>query len=125
MPSVQQTMLEKAFQTAFLKRLRALPRSYFAKLSDRSTIGLPDISGIVNGYPIALELKTNSEVTEIQLYTLRKIERAGGFAAVVSPENVEEVFQFLKELSEEEPRRAPQISGCAVESWLVRTVRTY
>ena len=91
--------LEKDFQARVLKKLRELPRSYFYKVNDRTTAGIPDIIGCLNGIFIGIELKTKSKVTPIQAYHLRKITEAMGQAFVVTPGNFKEVFEFLKKIS--------------------------
>lgn len=92
-------MLEKDFQRFVLKKLRELPASWWVKINDRVTVGLPDIIGCVAGVFVAIELKTKSKVTAIQAYTLRRIDAANGEAYVVRPDNFAEVFDHLKRLS--------------------------
>lgn len=90
--------LEKDFQRAVLKKLRLIPESWWTKVNDRVTIGLPDILGCVRGNFVALELKTKSKVTKLQAHTLSRIERARGWAYVVTPHNFEQVLEYLKQL---------------------------
>ena len=92
-------MLEKDFQSKALKKLREIPNSWWVKLNDRTTIGLPDILGCVSGIFIAIELKTTSKVTAIQAYTLRQIERSNGQSFVMTPSNYWDVIKFLGKLS--------------------------
>lgn len=92
--------LEKDFQAAFLKRLRLIPNSWWTKINDRVTVGLPDIFGCVAGWAVVIELKTRSKVTKIQAFTLRKIGNTGAHAFVVTPDNADEVYAFLLELSQ-------------------------
>lgn len=91
--------LEKDFQRYVLKKLREIPCSFWVKINDRATIGLPDILGCVSGVFFGLELKTRSRVTGIQAYTLRKIDDAGGQAFVVNPNNFAEVLAFIKKIA--------------------------
>lgn len=91
---------EKDFQAAFLKRLRLIPRSWWTKINDRVTVGLPDLFGSVGGKAVVIELKTRSKVSKIQAYTLRKIGNTGAHAFVVTPDNADEVYSFLLELSQ-------------------------
>lgn len=53
---------------------------------------------------MALELKKDdkSGTDPLQLYTLEKINQAGGFCFVVTPVNWPEVLDFLKRLSQGE-----------------------
>ena len=92
--------LEKNFQTAFLKKLRKIPRSFWYKANDRVTIGVPDIFGCVSGVFIAIELKTRSKVTPLQAHFLREITKAHGQSFVVSPDNADEVLKYLTKLAD-------------------------
>jgi hypothetical protein len=51
---------------------------------------------------VALELKRGpkSKATRLQAHTIELINRAGGFAVVVSPENWNKVIETLKTLAE-------------------------
>ena len=91
--------LEKDFQTKVLKLLRAIPNSWWVKLHDQSTAGLPDIVGCVAGVFFAIELKTKSKVTALQAYTLRKIDKANGQSYVVTPENWAEVYAAVQKVA--------------------------
>ena len=95
-----QLPLEKDFQTAYLKRLRLIPNSWWTKINDRVTVGLPDLFGSVAGYAVVIELKTRSKVSKIQAYTLKKIGQTGAHAFVVTPDNADDVYSFLLELSQ-------------------------
>jgi hypothetical protein len=92
--------LEKDFQAAYLRRLRLIPHSYWTKINDRVTVGLPDIFGSVAGFAVVIELKTRSKVSKIQAYTLKKIGQTGAHAFVVTPDNADEVYSYLLELSQ-------------------------
>lgn len=91
---------EKDFQRAVLKKLRLIPKSWWTKINDRVTVGLPDLFGSVAGFAVVIELKTRSKVTKIQAYTLRQIGNTGAHAFVVTPSNFDEVYAFLLELSQ-------------------------
>lgn len=91
--------LEKDFQARVLKRLRTLKRTHWAKLNDRTTIGLPDVVGCVAGRYVALELKTTSELSGLQAYTLKLIGFAGGVTHVVTPDNFDKVFDSISSLA--------------------------
>lgn len=97
---MMQLPLEKDFQTAYLKRLRLIPNSWWTKINDRVTVGLPDLFGSVAGYAVVIELKTRSKVSKIQAYTLKKIGQTGAHAFVVTPDNADDVYSFLLELSQ-------------------------
>lgn len=97
--------LERDFQRAVLKKLREIPASWWVKINDKVTCGLPDIVGCVAGVFIAIELKTKSKVTALQAYTLRKIDGANGQTFVATPENWAEVYAYLVKLSKLSPRK--------------------
>lgn len=105
--------LEADFQRGVLKKLRLIPKSWWTKINDRVTIGLPDIIGSIGGMAIFIELKTRSKVTKLQAHTLRKIGQTGAHAFVVTPDNWAEVYSFLLEISQvnnaEERRLVTQI----------------
>lgn len=88
--------LERDFQDHVLKKLREIPNSWWVKINDRNTIGLPDIIGCVAGVFFAIELKTRSKLSAIQAYTLRKIDASGGQSFVCTPENFVEILAFIK-----------------------------
>jgi sulfur transfer protein SufE len=98
-------LLEKDFQKKVLKKLREIPHSWWVKLNDRVTSGLPDIVGCVAGVFIAIELKTKSKVTALQAYTLRKIDSANGQTFVATPDNWAEIYQYLIKLSGLSPKK--------------------
>lgn len=56
----------------------------------------------MSGKFVAIELKRDAKakVTELQKYNIEKILASGGEAFIVSPENWEEVYVKLKNLSE-------------------------
>ena len=93
-------MPEKEFQRVVLKKLRSIPKSYWVKINDRATAGIPDILGCICGVFIAIELKTKSKVTALQAYTLRRISDVHGQAFVVNPENFSRVYTLLQKLAE-------------------------
>lgn len=48
--------------------------------------GIPDILACVNGCFVAIEVKApNGKPSELQLYNLREIEKAGGYAFLLYP----------------------------------------
>ncbi len=91
---------EKDFQRTVLKKLRDIRGSFWVKLNDKVTAGLPDIIGCVAGIFIAIELKTKTKVTALQAYTLRKVDRAQGQTFVVNPGNFAAVYSQLLKLAE-------------------------
>jgi len=89
--------LEKVFKARVQRILKTYKDLWFFKTNELSISGIPDILGCYKGLFIALELKrdSKSEATTLQLDTIELIKKAGGFATVVYPENLD---QILKEL---------------------------
>ena len=91
---------EKAFENkikAFLKSKGA----YFIKThGDRfSRVGVPDIIACVNGHFVAVEVKAeNSKPSELQLYHLDEIRKAGGHSFLLYPKDFENFKNFLENL---------------------------
>lgn len=99
MTSKQDLPLEKDFQRAVLKKLRDISGSWWVKINDRVTVGLPDLIGCVSGVFVAIELKTKTKVTALQAHTLRRITRSGGQAFVVNPDNWNEVYALILKIA--------------------------
>jgi hypothetical protein len=59
------------------------------KIQQVGKVGTPDILACINGRFIALELKADDKEkpSRAQVLKLRKIALAGGYAAIVTPEN--------------------------------------
>jgi hypothetical protein len=59
------------------------------KIQQVGKVGTPDILACINGKFIALELKSKEDElpSKAQVIKLRKIKKAGGFAAIVTPKN--------------------------------------
>lgn len=61
--------------------------------------GIPDILACVNGYFVAIEVKApNGKPSELQLYNLREIEKAGGYAFLLYPDQWEDFKEFIDEM---------------------------
>lgn len=90
---------ETLFKTRVLKKLNEIPCSFFIKTQMVALRGVPDILGVVRGRFVALELKTEDGVTdELQKWTLAKIAKAGGYARVVRPSNLDLVITQILSL---------------------------
>ncbi len=90
---------ETVFTRKALIKLRAIRGSYFVKIQQVALRGVPDILGCVRGHFVALEIKVPPNKVRdgsLQQKVLRDIDDAGGFAAEVTPENLDAV---IKELS--------------------------
>jgi len=61
--------------------------------------GIPDIICCVNGYFVAVELKTDKgRVSELQQYNIDRIRESGGVAIVLRPDGFEDFKKFIKEV---------------------------
>lgn len=71
---------------------------FFANSYTKS--GIPDILACVNGHFVGIEVKAqNGKPSELQLYHVDQIRKAGGFAFVVYPSGFEKFKQFIVDLS--------------------------
>lgn len=61
--------------------------------------GIPDILACVNGYFLGLELKApRGRPSEVQLWTIRRINRSGGYACVLYPSGFNDFNMFIDQL---------------------------
>lgn len=71
---------------------------FFANSFTKS--GIPDILACVNGYFVGVEVKAqNGKPSELQLYNVKKIREAGGFAVVLYPSAFDEFKKFIIDLN--------------------------
>lgn len=62
--------------------------------------GIPDILCCINGYFVGIEVKAqNGKPSEIQIFNIRKIKAAGGFAFVLYPSAFESFKRFIVDLT--------------------------
>ena len=92
---------ETNFKIRVIKELKTLPNTWFVKIQQRSTRGIPDFLLSIKGFFVALELKSSqkSPLHPLQDWTLKEIAGKGGLAFVSHPENWKETFLVLKELA--------------------------
>lgn len=68
--------------------------------------GIPDILACVNGYFVGIEVKAQTgKPSEIQLYNVKKINNAGGFAFVLYPSAFEQFKTFVENLEHDRYNR--------------------
>jgi len=99
---------ETLFKEKVLSKLRTIPNIYVLKVQMVATRGVPDILMCHRGQFIAWELKVGkNKPDQLQAFTLDRINKAGGMALVVTPENFAEEFRWLETLgsSSEKDRR--------------------
>lgn len=94
---------EKTFENKvkkFLDSQGAWYVKFFANSFTKS--GIPDILACVNGYFVGVEVKTqNGTPSELQLYNVKKIREAGGFAMVLYPSGFTKFKAFILDLNQE------------------------
>ncbi len=92
---------ETIFREKVRPLLKAIDQSVWFTLQQSTINGTPDISGVVASWPVWLELKASAQAKRaaLQVYNLERINRAGGFALFVYPENWSDVHSFLLNLS--------------------------
>jgi len=70
---------------------------FFANKFTRA--GVPDILACIDGYFVAIEVKAdNGSPTDLQLWTVDQIRKAGGFAFVLYPSGWERFVDFVQDL---------------------------
>lgn len=89
---------EKNFENK-IKKFLEQQGAWFVKYwagSQFTKSGVPDILACVNGYFVAIEVKAqNGRPSELQLYNIRKINEAGGFAFVLYPSGLDDFKEFV------------------------------
>ena len=64
--------------------------------------GIPDILACVNGYFVGIETKADTGTpSELQLWNVEQIRRAGGFAFVLYPSGFHKFQEFILDLKVE------------------------
>lgn len=103
---------EKIFENklkGFLKEQGAWFIKYWAG-SKFTKEGIPDILCCVNGYFVAIEVKAqNGKPSPLQLYNVREIRKAGGFAFVLYPSGYEQFKKFIFNLKEDNFNREMEV----------------
>lgn len=98
---------EKIFETKiknYIESMGGWQVKFFANSMTKK--GIPDILSCVNGYFVAIEVKAqNGKPSELQLYNVRKINQAGGFAFILYPSKFEEFKSFIKDLKKDKFNR--------------------
>ena len=65
-------------------------------------VGIPDILACVNGYFVGIEIKAqNGKPTKLQLYNVKKIRKAGGFAMILYPSAFPIFKKFILDLKKD------------------------
>lgn len=84
---------EGIFTEKVIKYLKSLDKCWYYKVFGGGMFqrsGIPDIIGCYHGRFFALELKAeNGKPSELQLYNLDKINKAGGYGILLYPSQFE------------------------------------
>ena len=98
---------ESVYQAKLLKKLKAIPRSYFFVKEAKNIRGIADIIGCVNGTFVALEVKKSLEESKkysprnaLQDKFLADINKVHGLAYKIYPENEKEILDDLYRIAE-------------------------
>lgn len=88
---------EKIFENKIKNHLKSIGAYFIKTHGDRfSKVGTPDIIACVNGKFVAIEVKAEKgKPSELQLYHIREIQRAGGYATVLYPKDFEEFKKLI------------------------------
>jgi len=88
------SILEKKFKEQVVKWLKSVPDLYYFVKEAASIRGISDIIICYNGHFVAWELKKSQKEAEkevgriaLQKYNIQKIQKCGGTATLVYPEN--------------------------------------
>ena len=92
---------ETKFKEKVLNDLKLLPHTWVYKTQDRTRSGIPDLILCLRGLFVAIELKVDSKVDEIQTYTLNKISGAYGITRIATPNNWGAILDDLKQTTKE------------------------
>lgn len=76
--------------------LKKIPLSWWESIQQKAIVGSPDVLGCINGKFVAIEFKSEKGIlSKLQAKKLEDIEKAGGKAFVVYPDNYLEVISKL------------------------------
>lgn len=81
---------------------------YFANRMTKA--GVPDLLACINGVFVAIEVKAqNGKASELQLYNVEQIRKAGGIAIVLYPDQFVEFKQVVDAITHgDKPRHVNQ-----------------
>ena len=103
---------EKNFENK-IKHMLKDEGAYFVKFfaNGYTKTGVPDILACINGYFVCIEVKAeNGHPSDLQIYNIEHIRRAGGFAFIVYPSGYSDLVKFVHDLKcEEFTRDLPMI----------------
>lgn len=92
---------ESIFQAGVKKFLDTLPYTSYIKVQQQAINGNPDIVACIRGYSVHMELKrAGGRAEPLQIHLLKRHRDACGFSFVLSPNNRDVVYNWLKDLAE-------------------------
>ena len=91
---------EKNFENKIKSYLKSIGAYFIKTHGDRfSKVGTPDIIACVNGRFVAVEVKAeNGKPSDLQLYHLEQIRKAGGHAFLLYPKDFENFKKVCENL---------------------------
>lgn len=91
---------EKNFENKIKAYLKSIGAYFIKTHGDRfSRVGTPDIIACVKGYFVAVEVKAeNGKPSDLQLYHLEQIRKAGGYGTVLYPKDFENFKKDVESL---------------------------
>ena len=91
---------EKVFENKIKAYLKSIGAYFIKTHGDRfSKVGTPDIIACINGKFVAVAVKAeNGKPSELQLYHVDEIRRAGGRAFVLYPKDFEDFKKICENL---------------------------
>ena len=91
---------EKNFENKIKSYLKSIGAYFIKTHGDRfSKVGTPDIIACVNGYFVAVEVKAeNGKPSDLQLYHLEQIRKAGGYSVLLYPKDFEDFKNYCENL---------------------------
>ena len=91
---------EKNFENKIKQFLKDKNCYYVKYFANRMTkVGVPDILACVNGYFVGIEVKAeNGVASDLQIYNIDQIKRAGGIAVIVRPSEWDKLKSLIEEL---------------------------
>ena len=91
---------EKIFENKIKSYLKSIGAYFIKTHGDRfSKVGTPDILACINGHFVAVEVKAeNGKPSELQLYHIEQIKKAGGYAVILYPKDFENFKKDVENL---------------------------
>ena len=91
---------EKIYENKIKSYLKSIGAYFIKTHGDRfSRIGTPDIIACINGKFVAVEVKgEKGKPSDLQLYHIDQIEKAGGYGTVLYPKDFEKFKKDVESL---------------------------